>query len=73
MCETTKQPYLDKECDINFFYVADGLVEIGLRGATFLCEKVILTQEMSNINDMLLTAVGHLKTIIMQVNTMMKS
>ena len=73
MCAATKQTYLENELDINFFNVVDGLVVNGLAGSSCICYRVVLTQEMANINDALLGTVNRLKTIVWQVNTMMKN
>ena len=64
MCVGTEQTYLETERDINFFNVIDGLVMMGLSGSTFIYERVVLIQEMANVNEALLVAVDRLKKIV---------
>ena len=51
MCTATEQTYQETEKDINYFNVLDGLLMMGLFGSKFMCETVVLTQEMANLND----------------------
>ena len=45
---------------------------MGLSGSKFICETVVLTQEIANINEALILTVEHLKNIVWQVNTKVK-
>ena len=64
---------LENERNINFFNVIDDLVMMRLSGCTFICEKVVLTQKMANVNETLLGTVDRLKAIVWQVNTKVKN
>ena len=47
MCDVTKTTFLDKEQEIDFLNLLDGLIEKALTGTTFLCSKVQQSMEMA--------------------------
>ena len=71
MCDATKTIYLDKEQDIDFPRVIDGLIELGLAGLIFLCTKV--KQSKAMINNELMDSIGGLKYVLWQVNMIIKT
>ena len=73
MCQITEVEYRSKEKEINFLRLLEQLSRIGLEGSTFICEKVLLSQEMTEINEALLDKIGELKDIVLMVNSKLKS
>ena len=65
--------YRSKEKEIDFLRLLEQLSRIGLEGSIFVCEKVQLSQEMTEINEALLDKIGALKDIVWMVNSKIKS
>ena len=40
MCQVTGIKYAKKERDINFYLLLENLVNFGLKGADFICQKI---------------------------------
>ena len=73
MCQITQVEYRSKEREIDFLRLLEQLAKIGLEGSTFVIERLMLSQEMTEINDGLLQKIIDLKEIVWMVNSKIRS
>ena len=73
MCQLTGVKYTQKEKDIDFYQLLPNLIEMGLRGAEFICKKIDVYYELLDVSDKLLANIEDLEHIVSKVNTRRKT
>ena len=73
ICEVTGIKYAKKERDINFYLLLENLINYGLRGADFICQKIAVYYDLVKASEDLQTNIVELGNIVSKVNTRCKT
>ena len=73
MCHVTGVKYYSKENEIDFYLLLDNLIDLGIKGAEFICMKIDAYYELLDVSENLHDNIDDLDYIVSKVNTRRKT
>ena len=73
MCQVTGVKYNLKEKEIDFYLLLDNLIDLGIKGAEFICKKIDAYYELLDVPENLHDNIDDLEHIVSKVNTRRKT